>query len=107
MLNERIKKMRIERNMTQQELANKLNLATSTIGMYERGERIPDIYTLIELSKMFKTTTDYLLGLSDNPNEYDSESDKMFKRLNELEKSIILTIVKKYLDTKDKSTTNK
>ncbi len=51
-------------NLTQKELANKLSISPSTIGMYEQNRRTPDIQTLAAMSKIFGVSTDYLLGLS-------------------------------------------
>ena len=59
--------------MTQQELANKLNSAKSSIAMYESEDRKPSMDVLIRLSEIFNCTIDYLLGKSDikNPEEKD------------------------------------
>lgn len=69
----RIKKLREEFHMTQQELADKLNGAKSTIAMYESGTRKPSMEVLIKLSEIFNCSIDYLLGKSDikNPNLKD------------------------------------
>ncbi len=67
----RIKFLREELNMTQQELADKINGAKSTIAMYEKGDRKPSMEVLISLSTIFNCSIDYLLGQSDirNPEE--------------------------------------
>ena len=67
----RIKILREELNITQQELADKLNGAKSTIAMYEKGDRKPSMEVLIKLSEIFDCSIDYLLGKSDirNPEE--------------------------------------
>lgn len=67
----RIKILREELNITQQELADKLNGAKSTIAMYEKGNRKPSMEVLIKLSEIFDCSIDYLLGKSDirNPEE--------------------------------------
>lgn len=61
----RIKSLREELNMTQQELANKLQGAKSTIAMYENETRKPSYEVLIKLSEIFNCSIDYLLGKSD------------------------------------------
>jgi len=61
----RIKILREEFNMTQQELANKLQGAKSTIAMYENETRKPSYEVLIKLSDIFNCSIDYLLGKSD------------------------------------------
>lgn len=61
----RIKQLREEKNITQQELADKINGAKSTIAMYEKGTRKPSMQILIKLSDIFDCSIDYLLGKSD------------------------------------------
>ncbi len=48
-------------------LAEKLNVAPSTISGYENGKRKPDMDTLAKLADYFQSSTDYLLGRTDNP----------------------------------------
>ena len=67
----RIKLLREENNMTQQELADKINGAKSTIAMYEKGDRKPSMEVLISLSEIFNCSIDYLLGKSDIRNPED------------------------------------
>lgn len=61
----RIKLLREEFNMTQQELADKIDGAKSTIAMYEKGDRKPSMEVLIKLSEIFNCSIDYLLGKTD------------------------------------------
>ncbi|WP_419519244.1 helix-turn-helix domain-containing protein [Megamonas funiformis] len=48
-----LRQLRIERKLSQSELAEKLELKRSTISMYENGKRQPNIETLILISKIF------------------------------------------------------
>ena len=64
----RIKLLREELNMTQQELADKLDGAKSTVAMYEKGDRKPSMEVLLKLSEIFDCSIDYILGKSDNRN---------------------------------------
>lgn len=61
----RIKQLRKEFNITQQELADKINGAKCTIAMYENGKRKPSIKVLLKLSQIFDCSIDYILGKSD------------------------------------------
>lgn len=61
----RIKNLREELNMTQQELADKLKGAKSTVAMYEKGNRKPSLEVLVKLSEIFDCSIDYLLGKTD------------------------------------------
>lgn len=57
----KLKKLRKDRNLKQEELANLLNISASTIGMYEQGRREPDNATLKKIANFFEVSTDYLL----------------------------------------------
>ena len=73
----RIKFLREELNMTQQELADKLDGAKSTIAMYEKGNRKPSMEVLIKLSEIFHCSIDYLLCKSDIRNPQQINLDEM------------------------------
>lgn len=61
----RIKILREELHMTQQELADKLKGAKSTVAMYESEDRKPSLEVLIKLSEIFDCSIDYILCKSD------------------------------------------
>ncbi|MDO4325146.1 MAG: helix-turn-helix domain-containing protein [bacterium] len=56
------KNMRVSSGYTQAEIAEKLGVSRSTIGMYETGAREPDFETLEAIADLFNVDTDYLLG---------------------------------------------
>lgn len=56
------KKLRQAHGYTQAELADKLGISRSRIGMYETGAREPDFETLEIIADFFNVDTDYLLG---------------------------------------------
>lgn len=58
-----LKTLRLRKNMTQAQLAQKLGLTKSVISAYETGLRLPSYDVLIHISKIFKVSTDYLLGV--------------------------------------------
>ena len=61
MFPEKLKELRKRKGLTQVELANELNVATGTIGMYETGKRSPDNETLLKIAEYFDVTVDELL----------------------------------------------
>ena len=63
-----IGKLRRETGLTQLELAERLNYSDKAVSKWERGESIPDIVTLTQLSEIFGVTVDYLL-CADHPLE--------------------------------------
>jgi transcriptional regulator with XRE-family HTH domain len=64
---ERLKTIRAVRNLTQNELAEKSGLPTSSIAQFETKARKPSFDTLRKLSKALDVSTDYLLGTVDEP----------------------------------------
>jgi HTH-type transcriptional regulator, competence development regulator len=70
----RLRFLRKNRNMTQKDLADVFNLSESTIGMYERDEREPSFEFVRHLADFFNVTTDYLLGRTDLPHGYTTET---------------------------------
>ncbi|MGL4607376.1 MAG: helix-turn-helix domain-containing protein [Eubacteriaceae bacterium] len=61
---DRLKKLRKDKELTQQELAEKLNLQSAAISKYETGQTEPGLGTLISLSELFEVSVDYLVGKS-------------------------------------------
>ena len=57
-----LKSLRNSRNLTQEELAQKLNIGRSRISMYESGQREPDFETTELIADFFNVDVDYLLG---------------------------------------------
>ena len=63
MLGERILELRTAHNWTQVQLAQKLNVSKQAVSNWENNNILPSIEMLIKLSKIFSTSTDYLLSL--------------------------------------------
>lgn len=95
-----LKDLRLEKKLIQKELGRKLGISLSSISMYERGERQPDLETLIKISEFFHVSTDYLLGLTDIPNYEKMSNQHQITHLtkNELE---ILEIFNKITNERD------
>lgn len=66
MLARRIGELRIKKGLSQSQLAEMLHVSASTIGMYEQGRRTPSIDMLVELSKAFDVSLDYLITGTDS-----------------------------------------
>lgn len=71
MLGNRIKSLREAKGLKQEELAQKVSVSPSAIGMYETNKREPNNEIILKLAEFFNVSTDYLLGKSDirNPEE--------------------------------------
>lgn len=63
----RLKSIRIERNLTQKQIADALGLSTMAIQNYENNRRKPTYDVFIALGKYLGVSLDYLAGLTDNP----------------------------------------
>lgn len=61
----RIKQLRTEKGMKQTELAKILKIGQATMSNWETGRSEPDYDALIEMSEIFGTSIDYILGNSD------------------------------------------
>lgn len=66
----RFKELRKQANLTQDEMARKLNTSRSRIGMYETGKREPDHETLEQIADFFNVDIDYLLGRTNKSQYY-------------------------------------
>lgn len=86
MIAERIREVREANGMTQSELARKLGISRSAVNAWEMGISVPSAQYLIELSRLFRVSADYLLELGS-----DERIDISF--LDENEKKIIYNIV--------------
>lgn len=66
----RIKDLREDSDLTQKEIADYLHIKQNTYSQYENGHRQLPIDFLIALAKYYKTSTDYILGLTDERTPY-------------------------------------
>lgn len=62
----RITSARKENKLSQAKVAEILKVSQSTIALYEKGKREPDIETIGKLAKLYCHTVDYFLGLADD-----------------------------------------
>ena len=73
MFSQKLRRLRKERGYTQQDLADKLGMSASTIGMYEQGRRQPDQNTLYRLGKLLNVSIDYLLSEDEDQEDVPDE----------------------------------
>ena len=94
----RLRSLRDEVGITQQELADKLFLTQKTINSYETGRTQPNIETLCKIANIFETSVDYLIGNSDVRYSYSLAGDK---NLKEKEKFLLKHFQKLSEETQD------
>lgn len=90
---EKITKLRNQRSLTQAALAQDLNIGQSTLAMYEKGKRSPNLEMVTKFADYFHVTTDYLLDRENIDNKSDAAStDGEQKPLTENQKLIAYSI---------------
>ena len=67
-MGEKLKSLRLEKNLTQRQIADRIGLAISAVSSYESGSRYPSYDVLVKLSRIFHVSADYLLGITDKRN---------------------------------------
>ncbi|MBQ6700819.1 MAG: helix-turn-helix transcriptional regulator [Oscillospiraceae bacterium] len=83
----RLKQLREERNITQQELADQLSCSQQSIHNYENHGTQPDIDMLCRMADFFNTSVDYLIGNTNvrdpyNLAKYEDSSEKEIRLVN-------------------------
>lgn len=68
-LPERLKELRLNHGLSQRAVATKLGISPSIVSGYETGERTPSTENLLALSYLYKCSTDYLLGKTNDKPE--------------------------------------
>ena len=69
-LPDKIIKLRKAKGLSQEELAEQLNVSRQAISRWENGSALPDAQNVLQISKLFNVTTDYLLN-----DDYESDND--------------------------------
>ena len=82
LIGENIKRIRRERNLTQEEVATHLGISFQSIRKWERGDGYPDITMLPDIASFFKISIDELLGVSRAADE-----EEILAKLKELHKA--------------------
>lgn len=81
---DRLKKLRNNKKLSQQQLADRLELNRSTYSRYELGQTQPDYDTLTLLADFYEVTTDYILGRSNTPELTEKDERDIVKKLESI-----------------------
>lgn len=92
-LNEKILNLRKEKGLSQEELANLLNVSRQSVSKWELGETIPEVNKIIEIAGLFNVTTDYLLIEKTQNRDNKSNITKMIKEYFILFVGILLFLI--------------
>ena len=92
----RLSELRQMSGITQKQLAQHLGVSQNTLSYWESGKFEPDISTLINISKFFNVTVDYLVGVSDNATSLGiganlAEAIKSDRELSEESRKVLST----------------
>ena len=101
MLGKNIKELRLERGLTQLELANKIGVTQGAVYFWEKGINEPTAGYLIAMAKIFSVTVDELLSfesrdISDGDKSL-SEINRLFLRLNDSQREVLILTAKEFL----------
>lgn len=77
-VNERIKELREKQNLSQENVADLINETQSGYSKIELGKKKLKVETLIKLTKVFNTTSDYILGIK-KENEQTNKIEKIIE----------------------------
>ena len=77
----RLKDIREDHDMLQKQVASILKITRQQYSLYETGERSIPVDKLCVLAEFYNTSTDYILGLTDNSNPYEKSK---INKMNEL-----------------------
>lgn len=102
-MKEQLQNLRKSRNLTQEEISDIIGVKLSTYQKYERDVISPPYDTLIKIAKYYNVSTDYLLGLQEQPNPLamlnisvnDKKFIEIYNELSDLHKQIFVdTMIK-------------
>lgn len=98
-LGKRLREERLHCGLTQEQVAECINVSTTYIGLVERGERSVTLEKLILLAQCFHVTIDYLLqdSLPLTPAMQDQQLHSLWNLADENERNMILSIIKSVL----------
>lgn len=92
MFKDKIKELRINNNLTQEELANKLYVTRNAVSKWETGNGLPSIETLMDISKKFNVSIDDLLNENDAKSVLSTTSKKV-KKSSTIIYSLIIFVI--------------
>lgn len=96
---ERVKKLRKQNNITQGELAEKMNVTPTGVSYWESGKAIPNYETLQRLANYFNVSIDYLTGNDYSKNDDDEILFRKIDKVDENKKALLMDILNKTVES--------
>ncbi len=97
---ERLKSARLKMGFTQEQLAELIGVAKTTLTGYEKGNREPDVFKIKRLIEVLNIDSDYLLGIEEKVPLFSAESLQVASAYEKADAGI-QTSVRKLLDIDD------
>lgn len=103
-----LKQLRLEKNLSQQKLADILHISQQSVYKYENDITMPDIETLINISNYFETSIDYIVGNTNIPHKAEERTEfalnnseqklvEKYRKLSPMQRSLLHSIADSYL----------
>ncbi|MGN0456863.1 MAG: helix-turn-helix domain-containing protein [Acutalibacteraceae bacterium] len=102
---EKLRNLIEEKDITQKELASRLNIAPSTVSSYVQNTREPDFETLKSIARFFDVSTDYLLdfGTDNTATRQECELLRIFRCLSDEQREVCIEQCKVFLKLNNKN----
>ncbi|WP_191434641.1 helix-turn-helix transcriptional regulator [Flavonifractor sp. An112] len=94
MIGDTIKRLREDAGLSQSSLAKKLNVTRSAVNAWEMGLSAPTTQYVVDMARLFRVSSDYLLGLT-------TETTLVLDGLNEEEKRILYSLIDYFNEKRD------
>lgn len=102
---DKLREARLQKGLTQEQLAQQIGVAKSTLTGYEKGNREPDVFKIKRILEILEVDSDYLLGVSREPEQKEAIENEPegYTLLNAESKKIVDTLVVQLLELQDQN----
>lgn len=92
---ERLRKARLQNGLTQEQLAQQIGVAKSTLTGYEKGNREPDVFKIKRILEVLGLDSDYLLGVNRKTQEDDAsaQTHEKYLQLNDESRKMVDSLI--------------
>lgn len=101
---DKLREARLQKGLTQEQLAQQIGVAKSTLTGYEKGNREPDVFKIKRILEILEVDSDYLLGVSREPEQKEAieNGPEGYTLLNAESKKIVDNLVIQLLEMQEK-----
>lgn len=100
---DKLREARLQKGLTQEQLAQQIGVAKSTLTGYEKGNREPDVFKIKRILEILEVDSDYLLGVSREPEQKEVTENRPegYTLLNAESKKIVDNLVTQLLEMQE------